>query len=49
MSYFLYFKSLSNLFDLEVFQNKVSSSAFTVASLEKQVLSGIPFWEESDD
>lgn len=49
MHYFLYFKSLSNLYDLEVFQNKISSSALTVATLEKNVLSGVPFWEESED
>ena len=40
---------MSNLFDLEFFQNKLASNAFTIATIEKHVLSGLPFWDESDD
>ncbi|CDW82479.1 UNKNOWN [Stylonychia lemnae] len=44
-----YFKSLQNLLDLELFQNKIASNAQTLASLERNVLCGLPFWEEGDD
>lgn len=44
-----YFKSLSNLLDLEFFTNKLASSAFTMANVEKMVLAGVPFWEEGDE
>ena len=44
-----YFKSVSNIFDLEFFTNKLASSAFTIANVEKMVLSGVPFWEDGDD
>jgi hypothetical protein len=44
-----YFKSLSNLLDLEFFTNKLASSAFTIANVEKMVLAGVPFWEEGDE
>jgi hypothetical protein len=44
-----YFKSIRNIFDLEFFSNKLASSAFTIANVEKMVLSGVPFWEDGDD
>ena len=47
--YLSYFKSISNIFDLEFFTNKLGSSAHTIANVEKMVLSGVPFWEEGDD
>lgn len=47
--YLSYFKSISNIFDLEFFTNKLASSANTIANVEKMVLSGVPFWEEGDD
>ena len=47
--YLSYFKSISNIFDLEFFTNKLGSSAHTMANVEKMVLSGVPFWEEGDD
>ena len=47
--YLQYFKSLSNIFDLEFFTNKLASSAFTISNVEKMVVSGVPFWEEGDE
>ena len=47
--YLSYFKSISNIFDLEFFTNKLGSSAHTIANVERMVLSGVPFWEEGDD
>jgi hypothetical protein len=44
-----YFKSISNIYDLEFFTNKLASSANSMCNLEKSVLSGVPFWEEGDD
>lgn len=44
-----YFKSISNIYDLEFFTNKLASSANSMSNLEKCVLSGVPFWEEGDD
>jgi len=44
-----YFKSISNIFDLEFFTNKLGSSANTASNVEKMVLSGVPFWEDGDD
>jgi len=44
-----YFKSISNIYDLEFFTNKLASSSNTICNLEKMVLSGAPFWEEGDD
>jgi len=49
MNYLSYFKSISNIFDLEFFINKLASSANTISNVEKMVLSGVPFWEEGDD
>ena len=49
LSYLSYFKSISNIFDLEFFTNKLASSANTISNVEKMVLSGVPFWEEGDD
>ena len=40
---------MRNIFDLEFFNNKLASSAFTIANVEKMVLSGVPFWEDGDD
>ena len=47
--YLKYFKAISNIFDLEFFTNKLASSAQSIANVEKMVLSGVPFYEESDD
>lgn len=47
--YLSYFKSIGNIYDLEFFTNKLSSSANTMCNVEKMVLSGVPFWEEGDD
>jgi len=44
-----YWKSVTNIFDLEFFINKLASSAFAIANVEKMVLSGVPFYEEGDD
>jgi hypothetical protein len=44
-----YFKSISNIYDLEFFANKLASSANSMCNVEKMVLSGVPFWEEGDD
>jgi len=49
LNYLSYFKSISNIFDLEFFTNKLASSANTISNVEKMVLSGVPFWEEGDD
>ena len=40
---------MQNLFDLEFFQNKIGSNAHSIASLENNSLSGLPFWEEGQD
>lgn len=47
--YLSYFKSINNIYDLEFFTNKLSSSAHTLSNVEKMVLSGVPFWEEGED
>ena len=44
-----YFKSISNIYDLEFFANKLASSANSMYNFEKISLSGVPFWEEGDD
>ena len=44
-----YWKSIANIFDLEFFVNKLSSSAQSMSNVEKMVLSGVPFYEEGDD
>jgi len=44
-----YWKSISNIFDLEFFVNKLASSAQSMSNVEKMVLAGVPFWEEGDD
>lgn len=44
-----YFYNLQNLFDLEFFACKLSSSSATMANVEKSVLTGVPFFEESDE
>ena len=49
VKYLRYFKAISNIFDLEFFTNKLASSAQSIANVEKMVLSGVPFYEESDD
>jgi hypothetical protein len=47
--YLRYWKQVSNIYDLEFFINKLGSSAFSMANVEKMVLSGVPFYEEGDD
>ena len=47
--YLMYFKQVSNLFDLEFFVNKLPSRAHSAAAMETSVLSGLPFWEEGED
>ena len=34
---------------MEFFANKLPSKTFSLAGLEQSVLSGVPFWEESDE
>jgi hypothetical protein len=45
----MYFKSLTNIYDLDFFMSKLSSSAQTIANVERMVLSHVSFWEEGDD
>jgi hypothetical protein len=45
----MYFRQLQNLFDLEFFFNKLPSRAHSMAGLEQAVMSGVPFWEESEE
>ena len=47
--FFQYFKMISNIFDIEFFTNKLGSSANTMSNLEKNVLSGVTFWDDGDD
>jgi len=49
VSYLSYFKSISNIFDIEFFTNKLASTANSIANIERMVLSGVPFLEEGDD
>lgn len=49
VQYLYYLRQMSNLFDLEFFANKLPSKTFSVAGLEQHVMSGLPFWEESDE
>jgi hypothetical protein len=44
-----YLNSLQNLFDLEFFQTKMTSNAKTMAEIEYKVLSGLSFWEMSEE
>ena len=39
-------RQFQNLFDLELFANKLPSLAYSIAGLEQNVLSGLPFWDE---
>ena len=48
MEYLIYFKNVSNIYDLEFFLNKLTSSAFTISNVERMVMSGVPFWEEDE-
>ena len=41
-----YLRQFQNLFDLELFANKLPSLAYSIAGLEQNVLSGLPFWDE---
>lgn len=43
-----YFNLVASIFDLEFFSSKITSSAFAVASVENSVVSGLRFWEPSD-
>ena len=49
LKYLMYFKSISNIYDLEFFMNKLASTAFTISNVERMVLAGVPFWEEGDE
>ena len=42
-------RNFQNLFDLEFFANKLPSKTFSIAGLEQCALSGLPFWEDTDD
>ena len=46
LSQIYYLRQFQNLFDLEIFTNKLPSFAHSIAGLEKSVLSGAPFWDE---
>ena len=41
-----YLRQFQNLFDLELFANKLPSLAYSIAGLEQNVLSGLTFWDE---
>lgn len=49
LRYLKYWKAVSNIYDLEFFINKLASSAFTIANVEKMVLAGVNFYDEGDD
>ena len=40
---------MASLFDIEFFLCKIGSATNSIANVEKMVLSGCPFWEESDE
>jgi len=44
-----YLSALQTLFDFSFFQTKIASNAKTVIEVEKNVLSGLPFWEISEE
>jgi hypothetical protein len=44
-----YWKSVGNILDLEFFINKLGSTAFAMANVEKMVLSGVPFYEDGEE
>jgi hypothetical protein len=44
-----YLSALQNLFDFSFFQTKIASNAKTVIEVEKNVVSGLPFWEISEE
>jgi len=46
LNHIYYLRQFQNLFDLELFANKLPSSAYSIAGLEQCVLSGLPFWDE---
>lgn len=46
LSQIYYLRQFQNLFDLELFANKLPSQAHSIAGLEQCVLSGAPFWDE---
>jgi len=48
MSQIYYFRQFQNLFDLEFFANKLPSKSFSIAGLEQNVMSGLPFWDEEE-
>lgn len=43
--YLKYWRAASDIFDLEYFVNKLSTTAFTIATVERSILSGLPFWD----
>jgi hypothetical protein len=45
----MYFSSLQNLFDLEFFMAKLSSDSKTQTFLENSIMSGLSFWELSEE
>jgi len=47
--YLSYFSALQKFFELEFFMNKVGSVSESVAGLELHCLSGLQFWEDSDE
>ena len=49
MFYLEYFQSFSQFFELEFFMNKVGAISEAVAGLETSVMSGLQFWEDSDE
>ena len=49
LQYLYYMRQFQNLFDLEFFVHKLPSKTFSIGGLEQQVMSGLPFWDESDE
>lgn len=44
-----YFNSYQDLFDLELFQSKISSGSSTISDGEQRIFSGLPFWEINEE
>jgi hypothetical protein len=49
LKYLSYFRNFQNLFDLEFFLTKLPSKSRSIAGLEQNVNSGLPFWEDGDE
>ena len=43
-----YWKTVSDIFDIEFFWNKLSSSSYAMVTLESNVRCGLPFWDDEN-